>query len=443
MPPSSPPAPRSVYLSPRVWLMFALGFSSGLPLYLTRTTLAAWATTSGLSLKTIGYFSLVGTAYTVKFLWAPLMDRYVPPFLGRRRGWMLVTQVLLALGLLVMAQLNPAATPGLMAAVAVAVAFFAASQDISIDAFRTDSLTEEERSFGIATFNVGYRVGMVVAMSLALIIAAKASWRASYMVMAAFMLVGVVATFLAREPLALRPPRNLVQAVVLPFREFASRGWAALVAIAFILVFRVGDAVAAAMNTPYVLRLGFTLIQVGTIQKGVGMACAIGGAVLGGVLVSRLGVRRSLLLFGSAQAATNLLYIALGSHGTDAVFLGFAVGADNFAGGLGSAAITVFITALCNKNFSATQYALLSSLSAVPLQLLGGFSGILVEWLGWPAFFTATALAMVPALLLLLLLPSDLGAPKPDPELTPEVVESDDPGAPVAPHLGGTGTSRR
>jgi MFS transporter, PAT family, beta-lactamase induction signal transducer AmpG len=433
----APTSQRSVYLSPRVWLMFALGFSSGLPLYLTRTTLAAWATTAGLSLKTIGYFSLVGTAYTIKFLWAPLMDRYVPPFLGRRRGWMLITQLLLALGLLVMAQLNPAATPGLMAAVAVAVAFFAASQDISVDAFRTDSLTEEERSFGIATFNVGYRVGMVVAMSLALIIAAKSSWRTSYTVMAAFMLVGVVATFLAREPLALRPPRNLVQAVVLPFRDFVSRGWPALVAIGFILIFRVGDAVAAAMNTPYVLRLGFTLIQVGTIQKGVGMACAIAGAVLGGVLVSRIGVRRSLLLFGSAQAATNLLYIALGARGIDPIFLGFAVGADNFAGGLGSAAITVFITALCNKNFSATQYALLSSISAVPLQLLGGVSGVLVEWMGWPAFFTATALAMVPAMLLLLLLPPHLGAPKPDPALTPEVVESDDPGAPVAPRVGG------
>jgi MFS transporter, PAT family, beta-lactamase induction signal transducer AmpG len=435
------PSQRSVYLSPRVWLMFALGFSSGLPLYLTRTTLTAWLTTMGLNLKTIGFFSLVGTAYTLKFLWAPLMDRYVPPFLGRRRGWMLITQVMLAVGLLVMAQINPLASPGLMAAVAVAVAFFAASQDISIDAFRTDSLTEEERSFGIATFNVGYRVGMVVAMSLALIIAAKASWRTSYTVMALFMLVGVAATFLAREPLVLRPPRNLVQAVVLPFREFVSRGWPALVAIAFILVFRVGDAVAAAMNTPYVLRLGFTLIQVGTIQKGVGMAGAIAGAVVGGLLVSRIGVRRSLLLFGSAQAATNLLYIALGSRGLDPLFLALTVGADNFAGGLGSAAITVFITALCNKNFSATQYALMSSLSAVPLQLMGGFSGVLVEAMGWPAFFTATALAMAPALLLLLLLPANLGAPKPDPELTPEVVESDDPGAPVASRA--AGASRR
>jgi MFS transporter, PAT family, beta-lactamase induction signal transducer AmpG len=228
---------------------------------------------------------------------------------------------------------------------------------------------------------------------------------------------------------------------VLPFREFVSRGWPALVAIAFILVFRVGDAVAAAMNTPYVLRLGFTLIQVGTIQKGVGMAGAIAGAVVGGLLVSRIGVRRSLLLFGSAQAATNLLYIALGSRGLDPLFLALTVGADNFAGGLGSAAITVFITALCNKNFSATQYALMSSLSAVPLQLMGGFSGVLVEAMGWPAFFTATALAMAPALLLLLLLPANLGAPRPDPELTPEVVESDDPGAPVASRA--AGASRR
>lgn len=419
----------SIVTSPRVWLLFAMGFTSGLPLYLVGGTLSAWMTKEEVSLKTIGFFSWVGTAYIFKFLWAPLLDRYALPFLGRRRGWILVTQVLVAAGLVGMANVRPAENLWLMAAIAVAVAFAAASQDIVLDAYRTDLLTVEERAFGVGVNMVGYRVGLVTAMSFALLIADATSWRTAYLVMAACMGVGIVTTLLAPEPHVERTPRTLFAAVVLPFRDFFSRGWPAFVTMGFILLFRVGDAVAAKMTTPYVLReLHFTLTEVGTYQKFGGMAGAIAGAILGGLLINRLGLKTSLLLFGAFQASTNLLYIALGLYPSQG-FLLFAVASDNFAGGMGSAAITVFLTALCNKNFSATQYALLSSLAAVPMHLVGGVSGVMVEAMGWPRFFVVTALAMGPALLLLLLLPRDLAVP-PTAGATPPV---DSPLLPAAP----------
>jgi PAT family beta-lactamase induction signal transducer AmpG len=423
------PSLLSVLKSPRVWLMLALGFSSGLPLYLVGTTLSAWMTNEGVSLKTIGFFAWASMPYTLKFLWAPFMDRYTLPFLGRRRGWLLVTQLLLAAGFFTMGQVNPKEQLLLMAAVTVVVSFIAASQDIAADAFRTDLLSVEERGFGVGVFTLGYRVGMLAAMALAMILSDLIGWRLTYMTMASLMVVGVTATLLAREPEAIRPPRTLVDAVVNPFVDFFKRGWPAILAIAFILLFRVGDAVAFRMATPYVLKLGFTNTEVGSIQKGVGMLGAIGGALVGGLLVARLGVKKSLALFGTAQAASNLLYVALGSYGASRWFLGLTVGVDNFTGGMGSAAITVFITALCSRSFSATQYALLSSLSAVPMHLLGGFSGILAESLGFANFFIATAFAMVPAIVLLAFMPKDLGVPNMDalseqatrPTVAPEV----------------------
>ncbi|HYH96528.1 MAG TPA: AmpG family muropeptide MFS transporter [Hyalangium sp.] len=415
--------------------MLALGFSSGLPLYLTGSTLAAWMTNEGVSLKTIGIFSLVGTSYTFKFAWAPLMDRYFPPFLGRRRGWLVVTQVLLAGGLVAMGQVNPRTDAVVMAALAALVAFLSASQDIVADAYRTDLLTEAERPLGVTTFTLGYRLGMIFAMAIALTLSDIVGWKYSYVVMGSLMSVGIIATLLAREPEVTQRPRSLVTAVVYPFLDFFGRYQRALPAtvnpvlgffkryqvpiliLLFIVLFRVGDAIAFRMTTPFVLKLGFTNTQLGVIQKGVGMGAAITGAVVGGLLVVKLGLRWSLLLFGSAQALTNLFYIGLHARGVDPYFLALTVGADNFAGGMGSAAITVFLTALCNKKFSATQYALLSSLGAVPMQLLGVFSGFLAESLSWPTFFAFTTFAMAPALLVLLLIPREAGlAPQPEAE---------------------------
>jgi PAT family beta-lactamase induction signal transducer AmpG len=418
-----------------VWLMLALGFSSGLPLYLTGSTLAAWMTNEGVSLKTIGVFSLVGTSYTFKFAWAPLMDRYFPPFLGRRRGWLLVTQLLLAGGLFAMGQVNPRTDAVLMAALAALVAFLSASQDIVSDAYRTDLLTVEERALGVPTFTLGYRLGMLFAMAVALTLSDIVGWKYSYATMGALMSVGVIATLLAREPATTQRPPTLVTAVVHPFLDFFrryqrtlpkavnpvlgffKRYWVPITILLFIILFRVGDAIAFRMTTPFVLKMGFTNTQLGTIQKGVGMICAISGALVGGMLLLKLGLRWGLLLFGSAQALTNLLYIVLQSRGVDPYFLALTVGADNFTGGMGGAAITVFMTALCNKQFSATQYALLSSLGAVPMHLLGAFSGFLAESVSWPTFFILTTLAMAPAMAVLMLIPREAGlAPQPETE---------------------------
>jgi PAT family beta-lactamase induction signal transducer AmpG len=395
--------------SPRVWLMLALGFSSGLPLYLTGSTLSAWMTNEGVSLKTIGIFSLVGVSYTFKFVWSPLLDRYFPPFLGRRRGWLVIAQVLLAGAILAMGQVNPRTDAVAMAALAALVAFLSASQDIVVDAYRTDLLSPQERAFGVSVFTLGYRVGMVVALAVALILSDYIGWKYTYAAMGAFMVVGLVATLLSPEPVADSPPLTLLDAVAKPFADFYKRGWPTLLALVFIVVFRVGDAVAYRMTTPFILKLGFTNTEYGLITKLPGMFGSISGALVGGLLVTKLGVRRSLYLFGSAQALTNLLYVALASHGKDDWFLGFTVASDNFTGGMGGAAITVFMTALCNRNFSATQYALISSLSAVPMQVLGAASGYLAEGLGWSNFYIFTTIAMAPALILLAFIPGSVG----------------------------------
>ncbi|MDC0713115.1 AmpG family muropeptide MFS transporter [Stigmatella sp. ncwal1] len=459
----SSPSVLSALRNPRVLLMFALGFSSGLPLYLTGSTLSAWMKNEGVSLKTIGVFSLVGFSYTFKFAWAPLMDRYYPPFLGRRRGWLLVTQVLLALALVVMGQVNPSSQTLLMASLAALVAFLSASQDIVADAYRTDLLSEEDRSLGVTTFTLGYRVGMIFAMAVALTLSDLIGWTSTYAVMGALMSVGVVTTLLAPEPPATHRPLTLIASVVDPLVDFfqrhrvsspstarqavhsllskvASAIWhyrLALGTLLFIVLFRVGDAVAFRMTTPFTLELGFSNTELGVIQKFMGMAGAIAGAILGGILVVKLGIKRSLLIFGSAQALTNLLYIALAARGKDPLFLALTVGADNFTGGMGSAAMTVFITALCNRSFSATQYALLSSLSAVPMHLMGAASGFLAESLGWAGFFTFTTIAMAPALLVLLFLPRELGR-TPHPEAALEQLTHPTPAPEVPAELAST-----
>jgi PAT family beta-lactamase induction signal transducer AmpG len=389
--------------------MLALGFSSGLPLYLTSSTLAAWMTNEGVSLKTIGVFSLVGMSYTFKFAWSPLMDRYFPPFLGRRRGWLVVTQALLVVALFAMGQVDPKTAPMLMAAMAALVAFLSASQDIVADAYRTDLLSEQERAFGVSVFTLGYRVGMVVALALALILSDIIGWKYTYAAMGAFMVVGMVAAVLGPEPTADHPPHTLADAVVKPFMEFYRRGGSAILALVFLVVFRVGHAMAFRMITPFVLKMGFTNTEYGLITKLPGMIGAISGAIAGGVLVTKLGLRRCLYLFGTGQALVTLLYVVLGARGKDPLFLTFTVFSDNFIGGMAGAAITIFITGLCNKNFSATQYALLSSLEAVPMQLLGAFSGYLVVAVGWNPFFFITSAFMIPALALLLVLPRHIG----------------------------------
>lgn len=418
---SSPPRSSvlSVLKSPRVWLLTALGFSSGLPLWLVGVTLSAWMKNEGVDLKTIGLFALATMPYTLKVLWAPLLDRYALPFLGRRRGWMLTFQVAIMGGIAAMGTVDPKASPFTMALLALVVSFFAASHDVVADAWRTDILTADERALGTATFVTGYRIGMLVAGAGALTLSDLVGWRQAYWVMASLMVVGMVATLLAPEPQGTRAPRNLKEAVLQPFADYFRRSGAVAV-LAFLVLFKLGDAIASGMTTPFYIELGFTNTEIGVLSKGLGMVATIAGGVASGLLMPKLGMRRSLYIFGAMQALTNLAFLALSLVGKNHLLLGVAIATDQFCGGLAVTVFTAYMMSLCNKSFSATQYALLSSLGTVSNRLISAVSGFLATWLGWPGFFGFTVVAAVPALVLLAFLPSESAEPAKEPAPLPE-----------------------
>lgn len=410
---ASKPSLLQILALPRTWLLVVLGFSSGLPLLLLASTLSAWMTNEGVNLKTIGVFSLVSWPYVVKFVWAPLMDRYAPPFLGRRRGWMLLTQVGLGLTIAGMGLLNPRTDPLAVASLAVVVAFLAASQDIVSDAWRTDTLSEGERAFGTATFIVGYRIGMLAAGGVALALSDVIGWANTYGVMGALMAVGVVGTLLAREPESQRPPRTLVQAVTVPFVDYFSRKGSVLV-LCFLLLYKLGDAIAGGMTTPFYLKTGFSNTEVGAIIKGGGLVATLAGGILGGALLTRLSMRRGLFIFGALQSLTNLSFLALALMGKNYAMLVVAICVDNVCGGMADAAMSAFTMALCNKRFSATQFALITALSNAGGRLFAASSGFLAVGLGWPGFFGLTVTLAVPALVLLTFLPDGAAVPVPE-----------------------------
>ncbi|QDE91618.1 AmpG family muropeptide MFS transporter [Myxococcus xanthus] len=413
----SKPSILEVLKSPRIWLLVAVGFASGLPLWLTGVTLSAWMKDEGVNLKTIGVFGLVSMPYTFKVLWAPLMDRYTLPFLGRRRGWMLVTQVLLMGAIAAMGLVNPKDAPMTMAAMAVLVTFLSASQDIVADAWRTDILTVEERGLGNSTYITGYRLGMLTAGALALTLSDIAGWSQTYFIMGLLMAVGVVATLLAPEPQGSKPPRNLTDAVVKPFVEYFTRKGAVAV-ILFLVLYKLGDAIAAGMVTPFYKELGFSNTEIGALSKGLGMVSTIAGGLLAGVLMVKLGTRRSLFVFGAAQALTNLMFMGLALVGKNDLMLAATITVDNLCGGLAVTAFAAYLMSLCHKSFSATQYALLSALGTVANRLISATSGYLAEGLGWPAFFAGTVLLAVPALVLLAFLPENAATPSDEPPET-------------------------
>lgn len=413
----------SVIKSPRVWLLTALGFASGLPLWLVGVTLSAWMKNEGVDLKTIGLFALATMPYTLKVLWAPLLDRYALPFLGRRRGWMLTFQVAIMAGIAAMGTVNPKESPFTMALLALLVSFFSASHDVVADAWRTDILPADERAMGTATFVTGYRIGMLVAGAGALTLSDLVGWRQSYWVMAALMSVGMVATLLAPEPQGTRAPRNLMEAVVRPFTDYFRRRGAVAV-LAFLVLFKLGDAIAGGMTTPFYIELGFTNTEIGWLSKGLGMAAVIAGGLVSGLLMPKLGMRRSLYIFGAMQALTNLAFLALALVGKNHLLLGVAIATDQFCGGLAVTVFTAYMMSLCNKSFSATQYALLSSLGTVANRLISSVSGFLAEELGWPGFFAFTVVAAAPALILLAFLPKDSAEPVAEEAPLPPAPES-------------------
>lgn len=402
----------AVFRDRRLAVILLLGFSSGLPLALTGGTLQAWMTVEGVDLSTIGIFTLVGLPYTWKFLWAPLMDRYVPPFLGRRRGWLLVTQLSLAALIAAMAFASPRGDLAWLAFLAVAVAFASASQDIVFDAYRTDVARPEQRGLAAAFTVVGYRVAMLTSGAAALVLVAGSGfipalgWRDTYLVMAGLMGLGALATLWGPEPeVAAPPPRTLDEAVWAPLREFFSRN-GAWVLLALIVLYKLGDAFAGSLTTAFLLRgAGFALDDVGYVNKGMGLAATIFGALFGGALMVRLGLYRALMAFGILQAVSNLAFMALASAGKSWPLMVFAVGFENLAGGMGTAAFVALLMALCDHRFTATQYALLSALASFGRVYVGPAAGYATDpkylGLSWAVFFFLTFLLALPGLALL------------------------------------------
>jgi PAT family beta-lactamase induction signal transducer AmpG len=390
-------------------IMLVLGFSSGMPLALTGSTLSAWMVSEGVDIKTIGLFSLVGLPYAFKFLWSPLMDRYVPPFLGRRRGWMIITQLILIVSISLLGFFHPASHLVPIAFLAVAVAFFSASQDIVLDAYRTESLDAQERGAGAGVWIMGYRIAILVSGAVALILSDFLSWRIVYVLMGAAMTIGCVTTLLCPEPSrtapdgkAIEPPRSLSEAVVFPFVEFLKRP-GAIEILLFVVLYKIGDVAAAQMTTPYILKhIGFSRTELGTIFKGFGMAATIAGSLAGGALMARWALKRSLFVFGVLQGISTISFVLLEFTGRQIWALSVVIGIENFCGGLGTAAYTALLMGLCNTRFTATQYALLSSLMAVSRYVTGAPTGYLADAAGWIPFFIVCTLLALPALLMLL-----------------------------------------
>jgi len=387
--------------SPRMLVSFLMGFACGAPLLLTSSVLQAWMTEQGVDLSVIGLYSLVGLPYTLKFLWAPVFDRYTLPFLGRRRGWMLITQFALILALVALGLTNPAQTPWLVAVAACVVTFFSASQDIVIDAYRREDLSDNQLGLGSSLYVNGYRLGMLLAGSGGLILADHVSFARVYLLMAGSLLVGVVTTLLCREPpLVKGTPRTFREAIINPFVDYFSRD-RALLLLLFILLYKLGDQMASTLTTPFYLSLGFSKTEIGAVAKLFGFWSAIAGGLVGGAILLRIGIIRSLWIFGFLQAAAILSFSVLALMGHSLVGLAVAIVLEQLTSGMGTSAYVAYMASLTNKRFTATQYALLSSCMGIPRVIIAAPAGWLAESLGWPLFFVGCAVVAVPGLLLL------------------------------------------
>jgi len=405
-----------VYSDKRVLLILPLGFSSGLPLLLTYSTLSAWLAKDGISRATIGAFALVAIPYSFKFVWSPLIDRLPPPLrLGRRRGWGITIQLLLIAAVLALGLCDPRGNLVVMAAVALVVAFLSASQDIVIDAYRVEILNAEEQGPGAALIQAGYRIAMLVAGAGALLIADHwdgdgRGWFAAYATMAALLTVGLAVFIFNPEPeassvAARRGPETFRQwletAVIEPFRDFMRRPvWPAV--LIFIFAYKLGEAMAGVMATPLYIALGFTLTEIAAMSKLFGFFATIAGVLLGGVVTARLGVMRALLVCGILQSLGNLAYVlqAVAGHRLDALAL--CVALENLTGGMAGTALIAYLSSLCSPAFTATQYALLSSIAVLGRTVIASSGGALSVALGWVDFFLMTTVVTIPALILLL-----------------------------------------
>jgi PAT family beta-lactamase induction signal transducer AmpG len=400
----------AVYLEPRQLIILVMGFASGLPLLLTLSTLSYWLAASNADLTTIGLFAAVGAPYGWKFLWSPAIDQLRLPvlgtLLGHRKSWLFLLQILLAISVFALGLTDPVAAPFGTALAVLIVAFFSASQDIVIDAYRIEILKDEEQAAGAATTQIGYRFGLLLAGAGAIALSDFVSWSTVFGVLAACILACAFFTLFVPEPSVRRPAFGndyaawLKEAVVEPFREFMQRrGW--LFVLLFILFYKFGDAFSGFLANPFYKQLGFSGVEIALMTKIYGLIATMIGGVVGGVIVARIGLFRTLMIGGVLQAATNLLFTMLALRGHDLIWLGIAITADNLAGGLAAAAFVAYLSGLCNRAFTATQYALLSSFMAQGRTVMSMPSGWLVEQLGWPVFWATTALMAIPGLILL------------------------------------------
>ncbi|MDR1841224.1 MAG: MFS transporter [Holophagales bacterium] len=385
----------------RGWVALALlGFSSGLPLALTDSTLKAWLREAGLDLKTIGFFALVGLPYNLKFLWAPLVDRYSLPFLGRRRGWMLVTQFLLAGAMFWMSLGDPKGDLAWIAALALGVAFLSASQDIVADAWRTERLPKAHQGTGVALWIGAYRAALLAAGAGALIIAHQYGWKAAYQLMALLAFVGTVGTFIAEEPTDIRPPKTLKEAVVAPWRDFLTRS-GALYALGFIVLYKLGDQLATSLTVPFLIDCGYAKDVIGAITKGVGLPALIVGGLAGGFLMQNWPLKRSLYVFGFIQIFAVLSLLLPATLAKHNALLSLVIAMENLGFGMGTSAYVALIMRLCNQAYTGTQFSLLTSVAALPRTLIASVVGDAATFYGWAGFFLMCAAAALPGILLL------------------------------------------
>jgi len=380
-------------------LVLLMGFSSGLPLALTASTLQAWMKKSGVDISVIGIFSVVGLPYAYKFLWAPFMDHYVPPVFGRRRGWALMTQVGLILATLALSYCDPGQSAVLLGVAATAIAFFSASQDIVVDAYRTEILRAGEVAAGSSLYLMGYRLGMLVSGALALMLADQIPWPEVIRWIALGMGIGAITILCAPEPETTVTTKSIREAFVEPLKEFFQRP-GILEVFAFILLYKIDVAFASALLTPFFLDLGFAQTEIGIVFKVFGLFATIGGTLLGGMIMTKIGLRRGLWLFGILQAVSGASFIVL-AHFPIHSMLVVSVTLENAMSGMGNAAFAAFLLSLCNKKFSGTQYAALTCLMALSRIMVQTPSGYLAKYLGWSDYFLVSILISIPALLLL------------------------------------------
>lgn len=383
-------------------IMILQGFSSGLPLLLTGSTLQAWLTEAQVDIKSIGLFGLVGLPYAWKFMWSPFLDRYAVPFLSRRRGWIFVFQILLAFSLAFLGSFNPTSNNLLFVAIAsILVTFFSASQDIVIDAYRREVLHDEELGLGSSLYVNGYRIALLVSSVLPLYLASFISWNQVYYILAFIMAICVIPTYLApKEDESHGKPESIQKAIIEPFIDFYKKDGALLI-LAFIILYKIGDSVASQMTMPFYLEMGFSKIEIANVVKVFGTGATILGATLGGVLLLRMKLMTSLWIFGILQAVSTLGFSLLTFMGANVYVLASVISFENITGGLGTAAYSAYMATLTNKKFTATQFALLTSLMSIPRVIVASPSGYLVDYVGWFWFFIICGGIAIPGLLLL------------------------------------------